>query len=285
MTKTDAKPATTPEDMLKAAVSGKPDVTAEPEAKVAASSMSPTLPLWLRDARLLGIAAAALAVGTALGAGVTALSGSGRGHDDTLAALSATLDAGRIETARLGGEVAHLNQAVADLKTAADAARKEAAARGSALGERLAQVDRGVVGKLTALGERFEQSERDQNARIAGLSTQLERRPVASAPPAKAEPTQTGTITDPKAGEPKAVESKGTEPKPKPAAEKPAVLDGWAVRDVFNGAAIVENRRRRIVEVGPGDTLPGVGRVEAVERRGHDWVVVTRQGIVTAQPW
>ena len=63
------------------------------------------------------------------------------------------------------------------------------------------------------------------------------------------------------------------------------MVDGWAVRDVYDGAAILENRKRRIVEVAPGDTLPGVGRVEAVERRGHEWVVVTRQGLVTPQPW
>ena len=291
MTKTDAKPGATPDDLLKAVVSGKPE-TAEPAAKGFAW---PALPPRLRDARRLGLAGAALAVGAALGAGATALSGPGRGPDDALAALTAALDAGRGETARLGGEVARLHQALADLKGAGETARKEAVARGNALGERLAQLDRSVGGKLTALGERFEQSERDQHARIAGLATQLDRRPPAAAPAARAEPTQTGSVPDakpgepraaePKSAEPKAAETKAAEAKPKPVAEKPAVIDGWALRDVYDGAAILENRKRRIVEVAPGDTLPGVGRVEAVERRGRDWVVVTRQGIVTAQPW
>ena len=40
-----------------------------------------------------------------------------------------------------------------------------------------------------------------------------------------------------------------------------------------------------MVEVSPGDILPGVGRVEGVERHGREWVVVTRQGLVTSQPW
>lgn len=287
MTKTDEKAAASPQDLLKAAVSGKPEAAAEPEpeSKVAARLALPSLPLWLRDARLVGTAAAALAIGAALGAGVTALSSPSRAANDTVAALGATLDAGRIETARLGGEVAHLHQALAELKAATDSARKEAATRGNAIGERLAQVDRSVGGKLTALGERFEQSERDQNARVTALSTQLDRRPVAAVAAAKAEPMQTGSLADTKAAEPKVVDAKALDTKPKPVAEKPAVIDGWAVRDVFNGAAILENRRRRIVEVGPGDTLPGIGRIEAVERRGHDWVVVTRQGLVTAQPW
>lgn len=283
MTDTDVKPTVTPDDLLKAAVSGKPDAAAEPGTKARAFAALPSLPLWLRDARFLG--AAALALGAALGAGATALSGPSRGPNDTLAALSATLDAGRIETARLGGEVAHLHQALADLKTATETARKEAAARGTTFGERLAQVDRSVGGKLIALGERFEQSERDHGARIASLSSQLDKRAVASAPVAKAEPTQTGSIADAKAAEPKSADAKIAETKPKPIAEKAAVIDGWAVRDVYDGAAILENRKRRIVEVAPGDTLPGVGRVDAVERRGHEWVVVTRQGIVTPQPW
>ncbi len=35
----------------------------------------------------------------------------------------------------------------------------------------------------------------------------------------------------------------------------------------------------------PGDTLPGAGRVEAIERQGRQWVVVTRQGFVTPKEW
>ncbi len=284
MTKTEGKPDASPEDLLKAAVSGRPDVTAEPGTTSAALKGASRLPAWLRDVRLLGTAAAALALGTALGAGVTALSHPHRAPDE-MAALSATLEAGRIETARLGGEIARLHQALAELKTTTESARKDAAVRGTAIGERLAQVERGVGGKLTALSERIDQSERDQSARLASLSAQAERRPVAPAAVAKAEPTQTGSLSEAKTADPKSLEGKGVEAKAKAVAEKPAVIDGWAVRDVFNGAAILENRRRHIVEVGPGDTLPGVGRIEAVERRGHDWVVITRQGIVTAQPW
>jgi hypothetical protein len=143
--------------------------------------------------------------------------------------------------------------------------------------------------KTAALSERLEQVEREQSGRIANLATQLERR-IAAAPIVKAEPTQTGSLAetrtlDAKVTDPKAVETKAAEGKPKPVAEKPTVIDGWAVRDVYDGAAILENRRRRIVEVGPGDTLPGVGRVEGVERRGREWVVVTRQGLITPQPW
>ena len=33
-----------------------------------------------------------------------------------------------------------------------------------------------------------------------------------------------------------------------PRIAKPPVIDGWALRDVYEGTAILENRRRRLVE-------------------------------------
>lgn len=286
MTKTNDKAAASPDDLLKAVVSGKVEDAAASKATPPAER-SPRVPAWLRgDKRLVGAATVALALGTALGAGIVALSGHGQVPNDPVAALGATLDAGRIETVRLAGEVTHLTQTMTEMRSATDTARREAATRGSTLGERLAQVDKAIVAKIAALGERIDQTEREQNARIAALSAQLDKRPAVTVPiAAKAEPTQTGALADVKAVEPKLAETKPAEAKPKAVSEKPPVIDAWAVRDVYDGAAILENRRRKIVEVGPGDTLPGVGRIEAVERRGREWVVVTRQGVVTAQPW
>ena len=57
-------------------------------------------------------------------------------------------------------------------------------------------------------------------------------------------------------------------------------VDGWVLREVYNGAALVENRNRRLYEVMPGGILPGVGRIEGIERRGARWVVVTDKGFI-----
>jgi len=294
MTKSDAKPALSPEELLKAVVAGKAEPKADPvDAPVAPRFAMPSLAGI--DLRRYAIPGAALAVGLVLGAGVAARSGSGGVPSDAVLALSATVDAGRTETARLGADIAQLHQVLADLRAATDTARKEAGSRSSALGERLAQLDKTLNAKTAALGERLEQVEREQSGRIANLATQLERRTTSLAI-VKAEPTQTGSlaetrsvdakVTEAKAADVKSAEAKAADAKPKPvAADKPPVIDGWAVRDVYDGAAVLENRRRRIVEVGPGDVLPGVGRVEGVERRGREWVVVTRQGLVTPQPW
>ncbi len=291
MTKREAKSALSPDELLKAVVAGKVEPKPKPAAKPAARFALPSLSEG--EVRRYAIAGTALALGLLLG--FAAHPGTGGVPSDAVVALSATVDAGRTETARLGVDIAQLHQVLADLRAATDTARKEAGTRSNALGERLAQLDKNLNAKTAALGERLEQVEREQSGRIANLAAQLERRTTAVAA-VKAEPTQTGSLaetrsvdakmTEAKTADTKSTEAKPTDTKPKPiAADKPTVIEGWAVRDVYDGAAILENRRRRIVEVGPGDVLPGVGRVEGVERRGREWVVVTRQGLVTPQPW
>ncbi|MDE4912509.1 hypothetical protein PQI07_17650 [Methylobacterium sp. 092160098-2] len=307
MTKIQAKQAVSegisPADLLKAVVTGKAEV-----ASAATASVEPPAgkgfahPFLSRlDHKRLALPGAALAVGAILGGSVMVLSRPAAVRPDAIAALETTLDAGRTETVRLAGDIAQLHTVLADLRASTDAARKEAANRSSALGERLAQVDKSLNAKVAALGERLEQVEREHTARLTGLAAQLERRTAATPVAAKAEPTQTGSIGEParasegkpevkvadaKAGEAKAGEAKIGETKPKPAAfDRPPVIEGWALRDVYEGTAVLENRRRRLVEVSPGDILPGVGRVEGVERHGREWVVVTRQGLVTSQPW
>ncbi len=42
----------------------------------------------------------------------------------------------------------------------------------------------------------------------------------------------------------------------------------------------MENRQGRLFEVRPGSNLPGIGRIEAIERRGRRWVVITPKGYI-----
>ncbi|MCJ2063164.1 hypothetical protein MKK63_10630 [Methylobacterium sp. J-088] len=305
MTKTETKPAVSPDDLLKAVVTGHadsaPEAAMSPEAPARTLAMLRSLPRI--DRRALAIPGVCIALGALLGGGVIAMTHSSGLSSDAVAALSTTLDAGRTETARLSSDIAQLHRILADLRASTDTARKEATSRSSALGERFAQLDKNLTAKNAALGERLDQVEREQNARIASLAAQIDRR---SAAVTKAEPTQTGSLAEPRSVEPKTVEPKVVEAKvtdakavetkladakladvkPKSTGgEKAPVIDAWAVREVYDGMAILENRRHRLLEIGPGEILPGFGRVEGVERRGRDWVVVTRQGIVTPQAW
>ncbi|MEQ4598556.1 MAG: hypothetical protein ABN488_12380, partial [Methylobacteriaceae bacterium] len=154
-----------------------------------------------------------------------------------------------------------------------DAARSEAKTRSATLSERLGRAEQSLAAKIAATGDRLEQAEKDQTARLANLTTQIEKRAAAPTPPVAApqaakstppEPTENGSLAD------------------KP---KAAPTENWAVREVYDGVAVLEDRKRRLVEVGQGDTVPGLGRVEAIERRGKTWVVVTKQGLITPQAW
>ena len=53
----------------------------------------------------------------------------------------------------------------------------------------------------------------------------------------------------------------------------------FVLRDIEDGRAVVEGARG-LEEVGPGDVLPGGARVERIEKRGANWVVLTDRGAI-----
>jgi len=69
-------------------------------------------------------------------------------------------------------------------------------------------------------------------------------------------------------------------PQPAPDTKaKPTIIEEYVLRRVFDGVALVEGRRG-ILEVEPGATLPGAGRVEDIKRQDGRWVVVTTKGLI-----
>jgi hypothetical protein len=65
-------------------------------------------------------------------------------------------------------------------------------------------------------------------------------------------------------------------------AETDKVVDGWILRNVSGGSALVEGRPG-LIQVMPGDSLPGVGRVETIKREDGRWVVVTAAGLIVTR--
>jgi hypothetical protein len=61
-----------------------------------------------------------------------------------------------------------------------------------------------------------------------------------------------------------------------------SVVEGWVLRNVYGGSALVEGRPG-LIQVMPGDSLPGVGRVETITREDGRWVVVTERGLIVAR--
>jgi hypothetical protein len=123
--------------------------------------------------------------------------------------------------------------------------------------------------QLARINERVERSEKAQSepaakiARLADAVEKLERKGAAApSTSAAASPEITGSIV----------------PKQQ---DKPSVVTGWVLREVFDGAAMVESRYG-LYEVVPGANLPGLGRVETIRRQDGRWVVVTPKGLIVS---
>jgi hypothetical protein len=59
-------------------------------------------------------------------------------------------------------------------------------------------------------------------------------------------------------------------------------VEGWVLRDVGRGSALIESRRG-LFEVFAGDPIPGLGRVDAIRKQDGRWVVVTSKGLIVSR--
>src|SRR5581483_5357220 len=116
------------------------------------------------------------------------------------------------------------------------------------------------------IGETLDRLERRPPVPSAPATTAAAPSPATTAAAAQA-PETTGSI----------VEKQQTSAKPVP----PPVVEGWILRDIYDGLALVESRRG-LMEVGPGSNIPGVGRVETIRKQDGRWIVVTPKGIIVS---
>ncbi|HEX3342573.1 MAG TPA: hypothetical protein VHT68_25755 [Pseudolabrys sp.] len=69
---------------------------------------------------------------------------------------------------------------------------------------------------------------------------------------------------------------KGTQPTPE---TKPTAIEDWTLREVTNGTAVLEGPNG-ILRATPGDTVPGVGKIESYIRSNGRWIIVTSSGLI-----
>jgi hypothetical protein len=112
---------------------------------------------------------------------------------------------------------------------------------------------------FTRIGERVDRIDRTQSEPIAKLTKAIEAFERRDA---------TGTITPPQpvAG-------------PGQASKQPGSVEGWVLRDVQRGTALIEGRMG-LIEVDQGDVVPGLGRIEAIRKQDGRWVVQTSKGLI-----
>jgi hypothetical protein len=137
--------------------------------------------------------------------------------------------------------------------------------------------------------DKVEKAQAEPAAKLARLSEAVDKlraTPPALAPAAVAAATPvaakdvTGTVTPP------ATTTAAAPPAPtapdKPEIARLPTVEGWVLRDVSNGVALIESRRG-MYEVYAGDPIPGLGRVDAIRRQDGRWVVVTTKGLIVAR--
>jgi hypothetical protein len=134
---------------------------------------------------------------------------------------------------------------LAALKVSVESATRSTNAQFTRIGERIERVERLQGEPATKLNKAIETLERLSRDAAAGQSKEV-----------------TGSVA-PTAGAP----------------AKSAGVEGWVVRDVHRGTALIEGRMG-LIEVDQGDFVPGLGRVDAIRKQDGRWVVVTSKGIV-----
>ena len=132
--------------------------------------------------------------------------------------------------------------------------------------------------------DKVEKAQAEPAAKLAKLSEAVDklraaRRPRAAAAAPAAAKEVTGSIPQQQAA---AAAAPRTCRSAQARSRRLPTVEGWILRDVANGGALIEGRRG-IYEVYAGDPIPGLGRVDAIRRQDGRWVVVTSKGLIVAR--
>jgi len=154
------------------------------------------------------------------------------------------------------------------------------------------------VAKITERLDRAEKVQAEAGTRLARATEGLDRLERRQGAPGASTSSSdmTGSIADPRSTAPgPGISGDGRRAQPPgagsavgapgaptaPTAALP-ILEGWVVRDVYRGAALIQGRAG-ILQVMPGEVLPGLGRIEAVQRHDGRWEVVTTRGVIVSR--
>ncbi len=113
-----------------------------------------------------------------------------------------------------------------------------------------------------------ERAERERAERERVDRARADQQRAAALTPA---PEPTGSVHPASAG--------AVDPK---AATKNPVVEGWSLRKVYGSDAALVEGRYGVVEIEPGDVVPGLGRIQEIRRQDGHWVVVTSRGLVVS---
>jgi hypothetical protein len=134
--------------------------------------------------------------------------------------------------------------------------------------------------ELAALRVNIESATRSANAQFTRLSERIERIERLQAEPASKLNKAIETLDRLSRDATQSKEVTGSVASAAPTPGKPGTVEGWVLRDVHRGTALIEGRMG-LIEVDQGDVVPGLGRVDAIRKQDGRWVVVTSKGLIT----
>lgn len=218
--------------------------------------------------RRLSAMAAVVAIAACVGAISGALATAGMMH------FAGPAPAQVADTSALDASVSRIDADIVALKANVEHASKTGVSQFNRVNDRL---------------DKLEKAQAEPMAKLAKLSETVDKlRATPPAAPAQAAAAAlaketTGSI----APAPTQIATAAAAPAPAPAAPKTEVgrlptIEGWRLRDVANGGALIEGRGG-LYEVYAGDPIPGIGRVDAIRRQDGRWVVVTGKGLIVAR--
>jgi hypothetical protein len=198
---------------------------------------------------------------------------------------TATFMHGGSEVAKAGGQtsleasLSRIDSEVQALKSGLDHTSKLGMNQFNKTSDRLDKIERAQAepaGKLAKLSEAVDK------LRAAPVAAPV----AAAATPAASSVAKdtTGSIGPVPAQQQVAAQAPKTEAKldAKNEVGRLPTVDGWVLRDVAYGGALIDSRRGTY-EVYAGDMIPGLGRVDAIRRQDGRWVVVTSRGLIVAR--
>jgi hypothetical protein len=214
--------------------------------------------------RRLSAMAAVVAIAASVGAISGALATAGMMH------FASPAPAQVADTSALESSVARIDADVVALKANVEHTSKTGLGQFNRTNDRL---------------DKLEKAQAEPMAKIAKLSETVDKLratpPAAPAQAAAAVPARetTGSIAPAQVATAAAAPAPAV---PKTEVGRLPTVEGWVLRDVSNGGALVEGRGG-LYEVYAGDPIPGVGRVDAIRRQDGRWVVVTSKGLIVAR--
>ena len=216
--------------------------------------------------RRMSAMAAVVALATVAGAlgGALATAGLGKMTVGDLASASTKDSAVEASVARLDAEIVALKAGL----------------------EHNSKMATGQLNKTSDRLDKVEKAQAEPAAKLAKLSEAVDKLRAAQASTTTAAAAVPAPAKEVTGSVPQSATAAAA-PTPAPAAPKSETarlptVEGWVLRDVANGSALIESRRG-MYEVYAGDPIPGLGRVDAIRRQDGRWVVVTTKGLIVAR--